>query len=134
MRQRLEKILLVSIFVSSLAFFDCKSSVKNYPVNFVDRDTVFALDKNGERLILVVEIDEDGTLSLNQIETGTITDVSLLAEKLRVIFEDREKTSIKEREVVIDPQGKIKNEDLEMLIENLAGVKASPIRVIKNNL
>ena len=84
--------------------------------------------------MLVVEIDEDGKLSLNKIETGTIADVSLLSEKLKAIFEDREKTSIEEREVVIDPQGKVKNEDVEKLIENLADVKASPIRVVRNSL
>jgi len=133
MQKWLKKILLVSIFVLSLAFLDCKSSVKDYPVNFVDRNTVFALDKKEKLLMLVVEIDEDGKLSLNKIETGTIADVSVLSEKLKVIFDDREKTSIKEREVVIDPQGKIKNEDMEKLIENLADAKASPIRVFKNS-
>jgi len=58
----------------------------------------------------------------------------MLSEKLKVIFDDREKTSIKEREVVIYPKGKIKNEDMEKLIKNLANAKASPVRVIKNNL
>ncbi|MCA1624810.1 MAG: hypothetical protein LC768_15085 [Acidobacteria bacterium] len=83
--------------------------------------------------MLRVEIDEDGKLSLNKIETGTTADPTLLAEKLKVIFDDREKTSVSEREVVIMPRGEIKNEDVEKLIENLANVKASPIRVIKNS-
>jgi biopolymer transport protein ExbD len=108
--------------------------VKNYPVNFVDRNSIFSLDKSQKPLMLVVEIDEDGKLCLNKIQTGTIDDVTLLSRKLKVIFDDREKTSINEREVVIDPQGEIKSEVVEKLIENLADVKASPIRVIKNNL
>jgi len=134
MEKRSRKILLISIFVLSLSFLDCKSSVKNYPVNYVDRNTLLAVEKEGKPLMLVVEINEGGKLSLNKIEIGTISDVSQLSEKFKVIFADREKTSIKEREVVIDPQGKIRNEDLEKLIENLADVKAAPIRVIKNNL
>lgn len=133
MERRLKKILLILNFVLSLAFLDCQSSVKNYPVDFVDREVVFSPDKKPKPLALVVEIEEDGKLSLNKIETGTIADVSQLSEKLKVIFDDREKTSIKQREVVIDPQGKIKNEDMEKLIENLADAKASPIRVIKNS-
>jgi len=134
MRNSLKKILLISIFVFSLSFLNCKSSVKNYPIDFVDRNTLLALDKKVKPLMLVVEVGEDGRLSLNKIETGTIADITLLSEKLKVIFDDREKTSIAEREVVIDPQGEIKNEDMEKLIENLADVKATPIRVIKNNL
>ena len=134
MQKRLEKIALASIFVLSLSFINCKSSAEVYSVDELDQKTSLALDKKAKPLMLVVEINEDGRLSLNKIETGTIDDVSVLSEKLEVIFDDREKTSIKEREVMIYPQGKIKNEDVETLIENLADAKASPIRVIKNNL
>lgn len=59
---------------------------------------------------------------------------SLKRTECRREQDDREKTGLVEKEVVIDPQGKVKNEDLEKLVENLADVKASPIRVIKNNL
>lgn len=134
MQKWIKKVLLVSIFVLSLSFLGCKSPVKNYPINFVDRNAVFASDKKTKPLMLVVEIDEDGKLRLNRIETGTIADVSVLAEKLEAIFEDREKTFIEEKEVVIDPRGKIKNADVEKLIESLAQAKASPIRLIKNDL
>lgn len=133
MGKRLKKTLLISILVFSFSFLNCKSSVKNYPVDFVDRNTLFALDRDRKPLMLVVELDEGGGLSLNKIQIGTIDDVSQLSEKLKVIFDDREKTRIEEREVVIDPQGKFKDEDVEKLIENLAEVKASPIRLIKNN-
>jgi len=64
---------------------------------------------------------------LNKIETGKIADATLLSEKLKVIFDDREKASIKEKEVVIEPQGKVRNEDLEKLVEILANLKTSPI-------
>jgi hypothetical protein len=133
MRKSLKKTLLISIFAFILSFLNCKSSVKNYPVDFVDRNTILAIDKDGKPLMLVVELDEDGRLSLNKIQTGTIDDVSVLSEKLKVIFRDREKTSIAKREVVIDPQGRVKDENVEKLIENLAEVKAAPIRLIKNN-
>lgn len=84
--------------------------------------------------MLLVKVEEDGCLSLNEIQIGTISDVSVLSEKLKVIFEDREKTQIKEREVIIDLQETIPKEEMEKLIENLADVKATPIRVIKNSL
>jgi hypothetical protein len=118
----------------SFAFFGCQDSPKNYPVDLVDRNTVFAFNQKPNPLRLVVEISEDGKLSLNKIETGTIDDVTVLSEKLEVIFDDREKAEISEREVVIDPQGKVKDMDLEKLIESLEEVKAAPIRVVKDNL
>lgn len=128
-----KKIMLVSIFVFSFSFLDCKTSVKVYPVDFVDRNAVFASGKKLNPLMLVVEIDENGKLSLNKIETGTIEDTALLSEKLRVIFDDREKASINDREVVINRKGNIKDEDLKELVETLAELKTSPIQVIKNN-
>ena len=134
MRKGLRKLLIASIFVSSLAFFDCKSTVKNYPIDYVDRNAAFPPDKSRKPSLLVVEIKENGKLSLNRIETGTISDVSLLSEKLEVIFADRERNSNQEKEVVIDPHGEIKKEDLKKLIESLKEVKASPIRVIRNGL
>jgi polyphosphate kinase len=42
---------------------------------------------------------------------------SLLSERLKVIFDDREMFGIGERKVVTDPQGKVENDDLEKLIE-----------------
>lgn len=128
------KILLVPVFVTCLFFGGCKDTARNSTVEFIDRRTIFALDEKPNLLRLVVEITKDGKLSLNKIETGTISDLSNLIEKIEVIFDDREKAGINEREVVIDPQGNVKNEDLEKLIESLASVKAAPIRVIKNNL
>jgi hypothetical protein len=107
--------------------------VKNYPVDFIDRRAVL-LGKKPNPLLLVVEITENGRLSLNKIETGTINNLTILNEKLEVIFNDREKAGISEKGVIIDPQGNVKDEDLEKLIESLAAVKSAPIRVIKNNL
>ena len=60
-------------------------------------------------------------------------DLKVLNGVLKVVFDDREKAGISDREVIIDPQGDVKNEDLEKLVESLASVKAAPIRVIKNN-
>ena len=128
-----KRILLASILMFCLAFSGCQDSAKNYPVDFVDRSAVFALGKKPNPLMLVVEIDENGKLSLNKIETGTIDDITELSEKLKAIFDDRQKAGSDEREVVIDPQGKVKSRDLEKLIESLAERKAAPIRVIKNN-
>lgn len=129
----MKKKRLVFIAVIWFSFFGCQNSVKNYPVDFIDRHAVLLSNKPNP-LLLIVEIDESGRLSLNKIETGTISDLTILSGIVQVIFDDREKAGISEREVVIDPQGNVKNEDLEKLIESLASIKAAPIRVIKNNL
>jgi len=134
LEEHFRKILLMPVFATCLFWGGCQNTVKNYPVDFIDRQTIFAFGNKPNPLLLVVEIDENGRLSLNKIETGTIFELSILSEKIEVIFDDREKAGISEREVVIDPQGKVKNEDVEKLIESLASVKAAPIRVIKNNL
>ena len=128
------KILFVSIFATFLLLSGCESSARNYPVTFVDQSDVFTSDRRSNPLLLVVEMSEDGKLSLNKIETGTISDLKVLTEKLKAVFDDREKASISEREVVINLKGKISGEDLQRLVESLAQAKASPIRVIKNNL
>jgi len=83
--------------------------------------------------MLVLEIDEGGRLRLNKIETGTTRDMSLLAEKLKVIFADREKSGIDEREVLIDPKIQPETEGFEELVRTLADAKATPIRVIRND-
>lgn len=110
----------------------CRDSPKIIRVDFIDRNAVSVLNKK-PNYFLFVEIDENGRLSLNKIETGTTSDLSNLIEKIELIFEDREKVGISERSIVIDPQGNVKNEDLEKLIESLASMKAAPIQVIKTN-
>jgi len=45
-------------------------------------------------LMHVVEINAEGKLSLNRIETGAIGDTTVLSEKLMTVFKDREKSSI----------------------------------------
>lgn len=127
------KILPASIFMICFALSGCQSSPKIVRVDLIDRNSESVPDKKPNPLLLVVGIDENGRLSLNKIETGTISDPAVLNEKLQIIFNDREKAGISDREIVIDPQGSIKNEDLEKLIQSLAGAKAAPIRVIKTN-
>jgi hypothetical protein len=123
-------LLIFGIF---LLISGCQQSANTYQVAFVERSEVFSRggsDKNSTHpLMLVVEISDDGKLRLNRIETGTIES---LTEKLRVIFDDREKAGVTQREIFIDPKGRVTEQDLERLIESLAEVKAGPIRVIKN--
>lgn len=129
-----KKLFFALIFVICLAVSNCSDSANRQTVYLVDRNT--ALTKNSETnpQMLVVEIGEEGKLSLNKIETGTISDQAELKEKLKVIFDDRKKAGIGEREVFIDPHGNVSREDLEKLIESLAEVKAAPIRVLRNAL
>ena len=123
-------LLIFGIF---LLISGCQESVNTYQVAFVDRSKVFPTGSWGKSsidpLMLVVEIGEDGKLSLNKIETGTIES---LTEKIGVIFDDRQKTGVTQREIFIDSKGNVAEQDLERLIESLAEMKAEPIRVIKN--
>jgi hypothetical protein len=124
---------LAAIVVCCLSFSGCQNSAQNHPVTFVDRQAVFSPDKKRNPLILVVEVKESGRLSLNKIEAGTIADLRDLSEKLKAVFDDRQRSGIVEREVVIDPQSPVTPGDLEKLIDGLAQAKASSIRVIKAN-
>jgi len=132
-RKFVKNIRLALIFAICFALSGCQDAPKIIRVDSIDRNTFAALYEKPNQ-ILLVEIDENGRLKLNKIETGTISDVSILSEKIKVIFDDREKAGINEREIVIDPQGNVKSEDLGKLIESLAVLKAAPIRIIKNNL
>lgn len=130
----MEKLIFLTILIICLLFPGCRDSTKIYPVDFVKRSEVFPAQNSAQTpdpLRLVIEISEDGKLSLNKIETGTIDDLSELSERLKAVFDEREKASINEREIVIDPKEKIESEELERLVETLANLKASPIRVIK---
>ncbi len=127
-------IWFTQIFAICLSFFGCKDSAKNYRVEFVEREIAFSHDSKPNPLKLVVEITEDEKLRLNKIETGVISDPAFLTEKLKTIFDDREKAGIDEKEVVIDAQCEVEEEDLEILIESLAAANAAPILIVKSNL
>ncbi len=131
--KKVKQILLTPILLICAAFFGCTTSATNHSVEFVDRSAAFSHGISPQPLTLIVEIDEAGRLRLNKIETGTTRDMSLLAEKLEVIFADREKSGIDEREVLIDPKINVESERYEELITVLADAKASPIRVITND-
>ena len=128
-----KQILLTPALLICSTFFSCTSSATNHSVEFVDRSAAFSQGVLPQSLMLVLEIDEGGRLRLNKIETGTTRDMSLLAEKLKVIFADREKSGIDEREVLIDPKIQPETEGFEELVRTLADAKASPIRVIRND-
>ena len=112
----------------------CSKPTATPAVVFVDGSDAFPADVRDlsvNPLILVVEINSDGKLSLNRIETGTIDDTTILSEKLRVIFEDREKALVEERGVFVEMNGVVKHEDFEKLVEALRHAEAATIRVIK---
>jgi hypothetical protein len=127
------KIRFASILMICFVLSGCENSPKIVRVDLIDQKPA-ALNKKPNPLLLVVGVDRKGGLSLNKIETGTTADLTILTGTLKIIFDDREKTGIKGKEIIIDPQASVKNDDLEKLIESLADLKAAPIRVVKNNL
>jgi biopolymer transport protein ExbD len=114
----------------------CSSPAESSPVVFVDEADALAGDSGNRSvnpLLLVVEIDGQGKLSLNKIETGTIDNTTILSATLKTIFEDRQKAAIDERGVLVEMNGEVRHEDFEKLIETLSHAEAMPIRVIKGN-
>lgn len=111
----------------------CRESAKGPAVLFVDQSEVAGgiADQQTDPLMLMVSIDSRGKLRLNRIETGTIDDTTVLGEKLTAVFNDRGKSSIAEREVLVEMEGTVRHVDLETLIAALTEAGASPINVIK---
>jgi len=128
----------------------------NYPVKYVDRATAIpplrlnsptlGTRKNSDEiqkitsdqyedraLTLLIEVSKNGKLYLNQDETGDPYDLTSVVEKLKAVFQEREKNGISKKEVVIDPKG-FYPAQLNTLIERLAeDAKATSILVIKND-
>ena len=113
-----------------LVVYGCSSPATNVAVTF-DPEGASLAGQPVSALKLVVEINSHGDLTLNRIETGTVADPALLAERLRAIFEDRRKASIGEREVLIEMEGSIRREDLDRLISTLAKAHVSAIKVTR---
>ncbi|HVF30276.1 MAG TPA: hypothetical protein VNA22_04865 [Pyrinomonadaceae bacterium] len=109
----------------------CGTPSKDVLVTHVDAGRAIAADGSEGALKLVVEINGDGRLLLNRIDIGTISNTSVLIEKLGTIFEDRRKASIAGREVMIQMNGTITEEHLEVLIDALIRAKASSIQITR---
>lgn len=75
MREKVKKILPISNLMICFALSGCGSSPKIVRVDLIDRNAVAALNKNPNPLLLVVEINENGRLSLNKIETRIISEI-----------------------------------------------------------
>jgi len=130
----LHKPALALLLSTPLLWTACGSPAESSSVVFVDESDALSRDSAGRLanpLILAVAINSEGQLSLNGIETGTIDDTTILSEKLRTVFEDREKASIDERGVFVEMNGVVKHADVERLIETLSRADVSPIHLIK---
>lgn len=113
----------------------CRESTNTPAVMFVDQSRPEAgrlPHQHANPLLLMANIDSAGNLTLNRIAVGTVDDTAVLGQRLSTIFKDREKSSIAEREVLIEMEGTVKHEDLQRLIATLTDAGASPINVIKD--
>jgi hypothetical protein len=133
MGKTIEKILLGAICATGLSLSGCMDSASSGTVRFVERNAVFSEGEELKPLRLVIGINENGKLTLNKIEAGTLSDTSFLSAKLQAIFNDRKKAAISAREVIILPEYKIENEELKKLIEAVRISDAAPILVIKDH-
>lgn len=101
-------------------------------MRFVERSAVFSPSEELNPLRLIIEINEEGRLTLNKIDAGSLDDTTFLSEKLETIFADREKASISARELIILPDYEIENEELEKFIKRL-NISDAPILVIRDH-
>lgn len=124
----------ISIIILALLLSACRGSAGGSQVMFVDRREASEtrdVHDGDDPLLLLVEIGEDGKLVLNKIDVGTTADLDPICEKLSVIFEDRSRSAIEKREVVIEMRGNVSGEDFEKLIGRMSGIRAAPIHVVK---
>ena len=115
----------------------CRGPSAQSMIVFVDRDTVYSNPDSSapaDSLLLVIEISEDGKLTLNKIDVGTTANLEKISETLERIFEDRARTAIEKRDVVIEMNGNVSGKHFESLIECLIKAHAGPIRVVKGSL
>lgn len=110
--------------------FESKLKTKYSSVKFVDRNSIFSSAKP-DPLMLIIEIGEDGELRLNASDAGTIADTAFLSQKIMAVFQERQKLSIAERGIVVDPKGNTKEEELERVVQTLADANAAPIQIVK---
>ena len=120
-------------FTICFIFYGCGGLSKSYPAFSIDKQVAFSPGKKSDPFRLVVGINENGGLRLNGIEVGTIAEPDVLYEKIKSVFDDRARNGISEKEILIQQTGAVKSEDLDRLIETLAKLKASPIRIIREN-
>ncbi len=118
------------ILLLGLGLAACERPRGARPIEFVARSAVCPSGGKTDPRRLVVAVDERGRLSLNRIEIGRLDDVSVLAEKLVIVFADRERNGDHEREVIVERRGAVDDDDLEKLLDVLGATPAAPIRVI----
>src|SRR5688500_14532685 len=126
MNRRLSLILLI-LASSGTALHSCKTVARDSHVDFVDR---VSADKAEAPLALIVGIDGSGKLTLNQIGTGTISEPSVLVEKLTAILVDRKRSSIYQDEVLIELGGSVAYEDIDALIAVLKQLQPTRITIV----
>jgi biopolymer transport protein ExbD len=110
----------------------CHQSSAKVQVETIDRATATSIMRADDPLRLEIEIKDDGTLLLNNIETGNISDPTEIAERLAVIFADRRQAGIDQRRILINSAADVNGADFERLIKCLAAVNASPVEVISD--
>ena len=129
------RILLPILVAAGAACSSCDGRRSPRTVIFDDRAIVLA-DGNASAYarsgMLIVSLGEDRQVSLNKFETGSVETLGPLAEKLLVIFSDRQRSGVESREVIIELRGAVRSPDLEKLVETLAMSGAEPIRIIRD--
>jgi hypothetical protein len=128
------RILLPLLVAAGAACPSCESRRGEQTVTFDDRAIVFANGNAAEYSrsgMLIVGLGENRKVSINRFETGSVEQLGPFAEKLRVIFTDRQRSGVKSREVIIELRGAVRSPDLEKLIEALTESGADPIRIVR---
>ena|SRR5687767_7224062 len=130
MVKQLRKRLLRTAIPFALAFalgIPACSAGSGPEVIFGGRTETF--DKSGP-FRLTVGINGRGDLTLNKIDCGNVDDLSDLKGKLGIVFEDRRRLDIRDRDIFVEMDGVIPHSDVERLIDSLGGLGVSQITII----
>ena len=122
----------LSVSVILVCLSGCSGPAGQHDARYIDRDGLLVADsqKNDpDSLRLIIDVDQDGHVSLNKIQMGSIQDLGQLHDAMVAIFNDRKRQAIEARDVIVITNSHMDSIDLEDLIDMLSSVDAQ-VRVI----
>lgn len=78
-------------------------------------------------LLLLVEIKADGKINLGRDDMYSISNLDLLADKMKTILEDRDAHNIKDKSITIKAERRVRYGDVAKVIDVIKGAGGNPI-------
>ena len=115
------------VLIAALTCWNCGGLEATNNIQPVRRDVSVSSERILDPLRLDIQITNAGVIRLNEIDIGTKDDIRPLAEKVRIVFADRQHAGIRERGISIRTAVRT---DLSKLLDELRSAGADPIRII----